>query len=73
MTLDEIKRAVRAGKTVHWSNRAYRVVLDSVGQWLIVCDLNGYCIGLTWTDDVTMNGEPEQFFVAPDVCPRCGK
>lgn len=63
MTLEEIKSAVEAGKTVFWSNRAYRVLKDSLGQWLIVCDHNGYCIGLTWRDGVTMNGKPEDFFV----------
>lgn len=63
MTLNEIKQAVEAGKTVHWATRSYRVVKDSIGQWLIECD-NGHCIGLTWQDGVTVNGRPEQFFVA---------
>lgn len=63
MTLDEIKQAVEAGKTVHWATRSYRVVKDSVGQWLIVCDLNNYAIGLTWRDGVTVNGKPEDFFL----------
>lgn len=63
MTLDEIKAAVLAGKKVHWANTAYRVIRDNIGQWLIVCDLNDHCIGLTWRDDVTVNGKPEQFFV----------
>ena len=40
MTLNEIKQAVEACKTVHWSNKAYRVVKDSTGQWLIKCDIN---------------------------------
>lgn len=62
MNLDEIKAAVDAGQTVHWANRSYRVVKDSIGQWLIKCD-NGYCIGLTWRDGVTVNGKPEDFFV----------
>lgn len=64
MNLDEIKAAVLAGKTVHWASEAYRVIRDSVGQWLIVCDMNGDCTGLTWRDGVTVNGKPEQFFVA---------
>lgn len=64
MNLSEIKQAVEAGKTVHWSSRAYRVVKDSVGQWLIVCDLNNHVIGLTWRDGVTMNGAEKNFFVA---------
>jgi hypothetical protein len=64
MNLDEIKAAVLAGETVHWASEAYRVIRDSVGQWLIVCDMNGDCTGLTWRDGVTVNGKPEQFFVA---------
>lgn len=35
MTLDEIKSAVLAGKTVCWANEGYEVVRTS-GQWLIV-------------------------------------
>lgn len=77
MTLDEIKAAVERGDTVHWSNTLYRVIHDSVGQWLIICDANQSCIGLTWMDGVTMNGEPEQFFIAtrvpcPNDCTRFG-
>jgi len=62
MTLIEIKAAVEAGKKVFWSNRSYEVLKDSVGQWLIRCS-NGSCIGLTHRDGVTMNGEPEEFFI----------
>ena len=64
MNLDEIKASVESGQTVHWANQAYRVIKDNVGQWLIICDINDHCIGLTWRDGVTMNGEEEQFFVA---------
>ena len=67
MTLKEIKDAVLAGKRVCWSGKNYEVILDSVGQWLIRCVDNGYCIGLTWRDGVTMNGKPKEFFV--DVKP----
>jgi len=63
MTLQEIKDAVKSGKTVHWGNEGYRVIKDSIGQWLIICDFNSCCWGLTWRDGVTVNGEPEQFFV----------
>ena len=63
MTLDEIKQAVRDGHTVNWSNPAYTVKLDSIGQWLIVCNFNDSVIGLTWSDGVTMNGEPDQFYI----------
>ncbi len=63
MTLDEIKAAVNAGKRVCWANTDYQVVRDTIGQWLICCTNNDSCIGLTWRDGVTMNGEPEDFFI----------
>tara|TARA_R110000824_G_scaffold174477_1_gene352649 strand:- start:274 stop:495 length:222 start_codon:yes stop_codon:yes gene_type:complete len=63
MNLEQIKATVESGKTVHWASKAYRVIKDSIGQWLIRCDINGHCIGLTWKDGVTMNGKQEQFFV----------
>lgn len=67
MTLEQIKTAVRAGRAVHWKSRAYEVRM-SIGrrtgneQWLIVCTLNNYCIGLTHLDGVTMNGAEADFF-----------
>lgn len=64
MTLDDIKQAVNDGQTVCWSNIAYTVIKDDRDQWLIECCLNGHCIGLTWDDGVTLNGKPEQFFIA---------
>jgi hypothetical protein len=64
MTLQEIKDAVLAGKTVRWASKAYVVVHDNVGQWLIKCLINDSCIGLTWRDGVTMNGKEDEFFVA---------
>jgi hypothetical protein len=63
MTLNEIKLAVLDGKPVHWKTAAYRVVCDNIGNWLIVCYSTGGCWGLTWADNVTMNGKPEDFFV----------
>ena len=64
MTLEQIKAAVEAGKRVFWQHSGYEVVKDRVGQWFIKCVYNGNCIGLTWRDGVTMNGEPEEFFQA---------
>jgi hypothetical protein len=64
MTLEEIKKAVLEGKTVHWSNTNYVVVKDNLDQWLINCPSNGYCIGLTWSDGKTLNGKEEDFYVA---------
>lgn len=63
MTLDQIKAAVEAGKTVCWSNRGYVVRKDSIGQWHIICTANDDCVGLTWKDGKTLNGEEGQFFV----------
>lgn len=63
MTLTEIKQAVTEGKTVCWATPAYKVILDTVGQYLIICLLNDNCIGLTWQDDATLNGQEEDFFI----------
>ena len=68
MTLEEIKAAVDAGKTVCWANVGYRVIHDTSNgcdQWLIKCRWNNHCVGLTWRDNVTVNGKPEQFFIYP--------
>jgi len=65
MNLAEIKAAVMAGKTVHWASKAYVVTYaPQIDKFLIKCLLNDTCIGLTWQDEVTMNGYPDQFFVA---------
>ena len=64
MKLAEIKAAVMAGKTVHWASEAYVVTYaPQIDEFLIKCLLNDTCIGLTWQDEVTMNGRPDQFFV----------
>jgi hypothetical protein len=38
-----------------------------VAGFLIECVLNGDCIGLTWTNGVTMNGEEKDFFISEEV------
>ena len=64
MNLQEIKAAVNAGEKVCWANENYDVICDRLGQWLIVCSLNGYTIGLTWRDGVTLNCHSEdEFFI----------
>ncbi len=63
MTLEEIKSAVNEGKTVYCQSAAYQVIKDSKNQWLIKCS-NGHYIGLTWTDEVTMNGKEEDFYTS---------
>jgi hypothetical protein len=63
MNLQEIKNAVESGKTVHWASDNYKVIKDSIGQWLIWSQCNNNYCGLTWRDNVTVNGEPEQFYI----------
>ena len=67
MTLKEIKEKVDAGFRVCWATPAYEVVHDSVDQWLIWCVDNDNYIGLTHSDDVTLNGREDQFFVDETV------
>ena len=62
MDLNEIKRAVRAGKTVCWSNEGYEVVNDSIGQWLVVFKDNGYATGLQNKLGV-LTEDPSKFFI----------
>lgn len=63
MTLEQIKAAVLAGKTVHWQNKGYTVQVDNANQWYILSTPNNNYIGLTWQDGVTLNGKPEQFYI----------
>lgn len=63
MTVEEIKTAVDNGKTVHCLNGAYEVIKDKKNQYLIKCISNGHCIGLTWTDNVTLNGQEKDFYI----------
>jgi hypothetical protein len=67
MNLGQIKQAVRDGQIVCHQNENYRVVLHTFKngdeQWLIKCLSNDYCIGLTWQDEVTMNGYEQDFFI----------
>ena len=63
MTLEEIKAAVEAGKTVHWANRGYRVHKDRLGQYLIIFARNGSTIGLTNRAGTRLNGDETAFFI----------
>lgn len=67
MKLQEIKDAVLAGKVVRWKNGAYEVIRDRVGQWFILCRLNGSLSSLTWADGVTMSEDPKDFFLGEEV------
>ena len=62
MTLQEIKNAVDSGKKVYWQNVSYQVVKSNL-NYLIKCLWNGSCIGLTWDDEVTMNGKEQDFYI----------
>ena len=65
MNIAEIKTAVDAGKSVHWSNEGYVVRKDRLGQYLIVFEPNGSAIGLTDQSGCRLNGQEEEFFL-PD-------
>ena len=62
MKLAEIKQAVLNGEKVHWSSNAYDVIYTFDNSWLIRCNLNDHCIGLTHLDGVTLNGHENQFY-----------
>jgi hypothetical protein len=72
MNLNQIKTAVRSGKTVHVGNAAYSVNLhvfpDGSEQWNILHS-GGSCIGLTHQDGVTLNAPAGDFRVAAPVRP----
>ncbi len=68
MTLDQIKSAVDAGKSVHWSNEGYLVHRDALGQYLITFQPNAHSIGLTDRSETRLNGAEDAFFVSrPDL------
>ena len=67
MNIAEIKAAVDAGKSVHWSNTGYRVHKDSLGQYLITFTRNDSTIGLTNRAGTKLNGQEEDFFVSDEV------
>ena len=64
MNLQEIKTALKNNQRVFWSNTSYEVIKDNIGQYLIKCHLNNTFIGLTWQDNVTMNGDEKDFFIS---------
>jgi hypothetical protein len=65
MKVEEIKKAVDDGLTVHWANELYTVIKDKIGQYLIHCRSNDHCIGLTWMDNTTLNGDETEFYIKP--------
>ena len=63
LTLEQIKTAVDNNKTVHWANNGYIVKRSNKGDYYIQHHSGNY-IGLTWQDGVTLNGKPEEFYIA---------
>ena len=66
MNLAEIKSVIDNGKKVYWSNTAYQVIKDKIGQYLIGYDIGGRSenyIGLTWQNGTTLNGKETDFFI----------
>jgi len=66
MTLQEIKSAVDAGKTVHWAHSGYTVIKDKFARYLIAWhrgERDEDFIGLTHQDNVTMNGQEADFYI----------
>lgn len=65
MNLQQIKDAVDQGKTVCWKNHGYTVEYHR-GIYSIVWmagTAQENCIGLTWEDGKTMNGEETDFYI----------
>ncbi len=62
MTIQDIKDAIEEGREVYWANISYRVIKDSIGQYLIKHD-SGDCIGLTNQAGDTLNGDETEFFI----------
>lgn len=63
MTLTEIIENVNNGVNVFWKTFNYKVVKNlKNNEYFIKCD-NGHCIGLTMSDNVTLNGNESDFFI----------
>jgi hypothetical protein len=63
MTAAEIKLAHASGKTVYWSNPAYKITGRNPESLLITCSSTKSSIGLTHSDGITLNGKEEDFFI----------
>lgn len=66
MNLQEIKKAVKEGKTVHWKNENYKVIFDEVTGLMIKSISNENYIGLTHANGKTLNGEEADFYTKKD-------
>lgn len=63
LTSKQIKKAVDNSQIVHWANNGYTVKRSNKGDYYIQHHSGSY-IGLTWLDGVTLNGKPEEFYIA---------
>lgn len=66
MNAEEIRTAIEAGNRVLYGE-AYEVIKDSKNQFLIKHLFGSHCIGLTWEDNTTLNGYPDQFKLASEA------
>ena len=66
MNLQEIKKAVKDGKTVNWKSAAY-TVRENSGLFMIHCNMNNSQIGLTGMVGTkyenVLNGQESDFFI----------
>jgi hypothetical protein len=60
----EIRNAVDTGKKVYWHHEGYEVIKDNLNQYMIHYKPNNYYIDLTHSDNETLNGELNGFYVA---------
>ena len=66
MTLQEIKKAIREGKEVCWKSTAYDVKhFPQHNQWLVVCNINQSCVGLTYLNRDELVDSEADFFIKP--------
>jgi len=63
MKLKEIKKAVDENKKVCWIADYYRVEKWHSNEYVITCTLNNNSIGLTHKDNITLNGNENEFYI----------
>jgi len=63
MKLQEIKKAVDQGKPVRWASDIYHVEHWDNHGYVVRCILNNYTTGLTHQDEVTLNGDENEFYI----------
>ena len=66
MNLEEIKEAIDKGYSVYWKSNIYKVIKDSNNEYLILCVPNNSVIGLTYKNNITLNGDEKDFHYTRD-------